>query len=490
MSKGNARVSARVPACAAGRPHPGVVAILALFALAGCAPDLGEAPRIQPPTAYADAKSFVAPKVDWPSDAWWEAYGDPHLDQLIDEALADSPDLKAAAARVRGATAMAEIAGANLWPTVTGAASVTKIEQSTNQGMSAMAETSLPRGWHTAGQIAASIDYQLDFFGKNRATLAAATSEAEAAAAEQAEARLQISAAVAQSYAKLVQLFADQRAARDAVRVRRESAELVESRSKANLENEGAVSLARGQLHAAELEADALDRQIALTRDQLAALLGKGPDRGLAIAPPAVEKTRSLGLPAKLAVDLVGRRPDIVAARLGAEAAAARIEVANANFYPNVDLVGSLGYQSFDIKDLLRRQSQMGQFGPAVHLPIFDYGRNEGVYRGARAEYDAAVALYDRTLANALRDVADAYATRRGVAVEIKDARAALAESENGYRVIKQRYDAGLSRYTDVLTAENALLAQRRAVADLQALAFAADVGLARALGGGHAAQS
>ena len=132
----------------------------------------------------------------------------------------------------------------------------------------------------------------------------------------------------------------------------------------------------------------------------------------------------------------------------------------------------------------------MGQFGPSIHLPIFDYGRNEGVYRGARAEYDAAVAVYDRTLANALRDVADAYATRRGVAVEIKDARAALAESENGYRVIKQRYDAGLSRYTDVLTAENALLAQRRAVADLQAQAFAADVGLALALGGGYAAHS
>jgi NodT family efflux transporter outer membrane factor (OMF) lipoprotein len=485
MPKGNARVSARVPARAAGRPHPAVVAIPTLFLFAGCAPDLGEAPRVQPPTAYADAKSFAAPKVDWPSDAWWEAYGDLQLNQLIEEALADSPDLKAAAARARGAMAMAEVAGANLWPTVTGAGSVTKVEQSTNQGMSAVSESALPHGWHTSGQFAASLDYELDFFGKNRATLAAATSDAEAAAAEQAEARLQISAAVAEAYANLGQLFADQRAARDAVRVRRESADLVDSRSKSNLENEGAVSLARGQLHAAELEADALDRQIALTRDQLAALLGKGPDRGRAIAPPMIEKTRRIARQA-----LIGRRPDIVAARLSAEAAASHIEVANANFYPNVELTGSFGYQSFDLKYLLQHQSQMGQFGPAVHLPIFDYGRNEGAYRGARAEYDAAVAVYDRTLTNALRDVADTYATRRGVAVEIKDARAALAESENGYRVIKQRYDAGLSRYTDVLTAENALLAQRRAVADLQAQAFAADVVLARALGGGYAALS
>jgi NodT family efflux transporter outer membrane factor (OMF) lipoprotein len=490
MSKGNARVSARVPARAAGRPHPAAVAIPTLFVLVGCAPDLGEAPRVQPPSAYADAKSFAAPKVDWPSDAWWKVYGDLQLDQLIDGALADSPDLEAAAARARGAAAMAQAAGADLWPTVGGTASVTKTEESLNQGFPAAFQSYLPHGWHTAGQIAASFDYELDFFGKNRATLAAATSEAEAAAAEQAEARLQISAAVAETYANLGQLFADQRAARDAVRVRRESAELVDSRSKSSLENEGAVSLARGQVHAAELESDALDRLIALTRDQLAALLGKGPDRGLAIVPPAVEKIGSPGLPASLSVDLIGRRPDIVAARLSAEAAASRIEVANANFYPNVELTGAFGLQSLDVKSLLQHQSQMGQFGPAVHLPIFDYGRNEGVYRGARAEYDAAVAVYDRTLANALRDVADAYATRRGVAVEIKDARAALAESENGYRVIKQRYDAGLSRYTDVLTAENALLAQRRAVADLQAQAFAADVALARALGGGYAAKS
>ena len=133
----------------------------------------------------------------------------------------------------------------------------------------------------------------------------------------------------------------------------------------------------------------------------------------------------------------------------------------------------------------------MGQFGPAIHLPIFDYGRNEGVYRGARAEYDAAVAVYDRTLANALRDVADAYTTRRGVAVEIKDARAALAEDENGYRVIKQRYDAGLSRYTDVLTAEETRCSPNVAPSPIsQAQAFAADVALARALGGGYAAKS
>ena len=491
MSKGNARVSARVPARAAGRPHPAVVAIPTLFVLAGCAPDLGEAPRVQPPTAYADAKSFAAPKVDWPSDAWWKAYGDPQLDQLIDEALADSPDLKAAAARARGAAAMAEVAGANLWPTVAGTASVTKTEESLNQGFPAAFQSYLPHGWHTAGQIAAGFDYQLDFFGKNCATLAAATSEADAAAAEQAEARLQISAAVAETYANLVQLFADQRAARDAVRVRRESAALVESRSKSNLENEGAVSLARGQLHAAELESDALDRLIALTRDQLAALLGKGPDRGLADRPAGDRKDpqprtagfalgrsdraasghrrgapgrRGGGLPHR------GRQRQFLSQRRSDR----RVRPAVAGHpIPAAAPVADGPVRTGDPSADLRLRPQRGR------LP-----------RRARANTTPPSPSTTGRWPTPCATSPTPTPHRRGVAVEIKDARAALAESENGYRVIKQRYDAGLSRYTDVLTAENALLAQRRAVADLQAQAFAADVALARALGGGYAAKS
>ena len=128
----------------------------------------------------------------------------------------------------------------------------------------------------------------------------------------------------------------------------------------------------------------------------------------------------------------------------------------------------------------------MGAFGPAIHLPIFDYGRNTGIYRGARAGYDAAVAVYDKTLTNALQEVADAYANRRGLANELGHARGSLAEGENAYRIVKLRYDAGLSRYIDVLTAENVLIMQRRAVADLEAQSFAYDIALVRALGGGY----
>ena len=197
-----------------GFPRAGI-ATVALLTLAACAPDLGDMPQIRPVASYETAKSFTAPIAAWPSDEWWKAYGDPQLNQLIEEALVGSPDLQVAAARVRGADAMADITGANLWPTVVGGAGMQETEQTLNNGFPAAFKPYLPRGWHHAAQIDAGFEYQLDFFGKNRAALAAATSDAQAARAEEAEARLQISTAVAATYAVLEQLFADQQTAKN-----------------------------------------------------------------------------------------------------------------------------------------------------------------------------------------------------------------------------------------------------------------------------------
>jgi len=445
---------------------------------------------MQPPGSYETAKSFAAPTGEWPSDAWWKAYGDPQLDQLIDEALAGSPDLKMAAARVRASEAMADISEAMLWPTVVGDATAMEVKMPQNLGFPPAFSAFMPKGYHNAALVTASIQYQLDLFGKNHASFEAALSTAEAAKAELSEARLQISTGVATSYAVLMQLFVDKAMADDAVHVRQQSADLVKERFKAGLENEASLSQARAQLEAAKVQTQALDALIARMRHGLAALVGKGPDYGLSIVAAKAHPLRSDGLPVSLAVDLIGRRPDIVAARRNAEAAAEGIKEANANFYPNIDLTGLYGLGTLDAKLLLKSSSIVAGFGPAIHLPIFDYGRNTGIYRASRAKYDAAVALYDKTLTNALRDVADAYTNRRALEGELTHAHASLAESENAYRVIRVRYNAGLARYLDVLAVENLLLVQRTAVADLEAQAFACDIALVRALGGGYAVKN
>jgi NodT family efflux transporter outer membrane factor (OMF) lipoprotein len=313
----------------------------------------------------------------------------------------------------------------------------------------------------------------------------AATSEADAARVDLESSRLSLSAAIASAYANLVQLTADRVAAVDAINVRQQSAELLHQRLLQQLENTSTYSEAQSRTFAAQADLDRIDGQIALARNQLAALVGKGPDRGLDIPLPATPALKTFGVPANLAIDLIGRRPDIVAARLRADAAAKRIDVAHADFYPNISLTGFAGYQALGIKDLITSSSLIGQLGPAISLPIFDHGRIEGAYRGARAQYDEAVATYDQTLTTALREVADALANQRELGTELGHSRAALVASEDAYRVTQQRYGAGLSRYLDVLTSEDTLVTQRRAVADLQARAFVQDVALVRALGGG-----
>ena len=172
----------------------------------------------------------------------------------------------------------------------------------------------------------------------------------------------------------------------------------------------------------------AIDERIGLQRNAIAALLGAGPDRGLAITRPTAQFPGSQGLPQNLALELLGRRPDIIAARSRTEAAARRIDQAKAGFYPSVNLLGFVGLQSLGIENLTKSGSGVGSIGPAISLPIFNTERLQGQLRGAHAEYEAAVATYNATLSEALREVADAATSRRSLDGEL----AAVAGSSRG----------------------------------------------------------
>jgi NodT family efflux transporter outer membrane factor (OMF) lipoprotein len=459
--------------------------VLALGLVSACAPDLGPLPQPKSGGSLASQKSFTAPAANWPAQDWWTAYRDPQLSALIAEGLAGNPDIRIAEARVREADALAQQSGAALYPHLTANGSVSESRQSLNQGFPKQFQSFLPHGWHDQGQITGNANYDLDLFGANRAAFAAATSDADAAKVDLAAAQLTLSTAIASAYANLEQLVADRAAAQESLSERDQSTELVRQRQSQQLENEGELSQARSRSAGAKADLDQIDGQIALARNQLAALVGKGPDRGLDIALPTQVQLKPFGAPATLGADLIGRRPDIVAARLRAEAASSRIKVAHAAYYPNINLNGDLGFQALGIANLISPASEIGQIGPAVSLPIFDGGRIEGGYRNARAQYDEAVANYDKTLTQALHEVADALTNQRELAAELADAKIALTESENAYRIATLRYQGGLSRYLDVLTSEDTLVVQRRRVADLQARAFGQDVALVHALGGG-----
>lgn len=461
-----------------------------LAILAACAPDLGQLAQVKPSTSYAVQKTLGDPTTTaWPSEDWWTAYNDPQLTALIEEALKGAPDLKAAEARVRQAQAQTQVQGAALLPSISAAGNIQETGVELNvKNVPQQVKDILPSDLQPFTQLSGKLAYEVDFFGKNRAAVAAASSQQKAAEFELRAARLQISTAVASAYADLVRLTADRQAAEDAVKVRGDTLTLVADRVRNGLENQSQQAQSSAEQNVSRGDVAAIDAQIDRTRHQLAALVGAGPDRGLDVTPNLASISAPWGLPSNLPADLIGRRPDVAAARLRAEAAAQQIKVARAAFYPNINLNASVLDLSFSPEKIFTQNVILGQFGPAVSLPIFEGGRLAGAYRGAAAEYEAAVATYDKAVSDALKDVADAVSLQKALAVQLGYADQAVADSRKAYDLAVLRYKGGLSPYLVVLTAQSTLIAQERAAADLKAQTLAANVALVRALGGGFVA--
>jgi NodT family efflux transporter outer membrane factor (OMF) lipoprotein len=474
--------------------------------LSACAavPDLGPQPAIRAPASVAAQQSFSAPDTAWPADDWWTAYGDPQLAALIQEGLDNAPDMAIAAARFRQAQAMARQAGAATLPSADLEASASATKQSYNMGMP---KDFVPQGWLGTGRVALDLGFDLDLWGKNKAALAAATSEARAAQIDARQARLMLTTGIADAYADLARLYDEAEVQQRTLDIRMASQKLVADRRQNGLETRGSVRQADATVSSAKAQLAGARLAIALRQHQIAALIGAGPDRGLSITRPQGGQLSPLGLPADVTTNLVARRPDIAAALARTEAAAKRIKVARADFFPAVRLSALIGVQSLGyntiftgagaaggptpfIDDLFKKDSLFGNAGPAISLPIFHGGALQGQYRGARATYDEAVATYDKTVLAAYQEVADAVTSRRALAERLADARAALAASEEAYDIAQKRYRGGLSPYLDVLTVEDQLLAARRGVSDLEASAFSLDIALIRALGGGFVASA
>jgi NodT family efflux transporter outer membrane factor (OMF) lipoprotein len=466
-----------------------VLLAASLLGTAGCAqlPRLDSPPTLKAVEQLGASSTFSAAAAAWPGSGWWRTYGDAQLDGLIEEALRESPDLVIAQARLHAAVAVVQGAHAALLPEVTGTAAFTEQKQSYNN---LIPKEALPQGWNDYGLARVNLSYELDFWGKNRAALAAALSEQRAAEAEVAETRLILSTSVASAYAGLVHLYTLRDNAAETLDLRTKTVALFRQRHDFGLETLASVRQVEARQAAAQGDLLAIDERIGLQRNAIAALLGAGPDRGLAITRPTAQFPGSQGLPQNLAAEFLGRRPDIIAARLRTEAAARRIDQAKAGFYPSVNLLGFVGLQSLGIRNLTESGSGVGSVGPAISLPIFNTERLQGQLRGAHAEYEAAVATYNATLSEALREVADAATSRRSLDGELAASRAAVAAAAEAHQIVSRRYQGSLATYLDVLTAQDQLISAQRADAELETRALILDVALVRALGGGFSPES
>ena len=298
-----------------------------------------------------------------------------------------------------------------------------------------------------------------------------------------------LASSVARSYVQLARLVEQRGVAQRSLKQRDDVLSLINQRVRAGLDTAVEQRQGEGALPESRQQIEALDEQIALTRHALAALTAQAPD-ALDSLSPQLASVQGVPLPAAVPADLLGRRADVAAARWRVEAAGSDMQSARAQFYPNINLTAFIGLASIGLDQLVKSGSEQYGAGPALRLPIFDSGRLRANLRGKTAEVDAAVESYNGAVIDAVHDVADQIASLRSVERQQAEQVRAQSAAESAYDLSTQRYKAGLGNYLTVLNAEAAVLNQRRLAVDLKARSLDSQIALARALGGGYAADA
>ncbi|CAG9191148.1 Outer membrane component of tripartite multidrug resistance system [Paraburkholderia caribensis] len=460
-----------------------LAAAVAAFALAGCANyfDLKNDNKIASTSQFEASQSLPAEGGQWPTLDWAGQFGDPQLPKLIAEALEGNPSIAQAQARIAKASSYIETSKSALYPKVEGSYSWTRELYSAN----ALFPPPYGGTWYSENNVLASASWDLDLWGKNRQRLGQAVSQEKAAEADMQQARVTLAASVARTYNSLAQLYALRDIAEREIKNRQTIGVIANDRVKAGLDTNVERQTANGNIATSQSNLTELDGQITTTRYELGALLGKGPDRGLRIAKPAFNPGGAVTLPDNLPADLISRRPDIVAARWQVEAAMHDVKEAKAEFFPDVNLAAGFGFDAFGWGKFLTSSSRQIQFGPAIHLPIFDAGALRSQLKGRYADFDLDIANYNQTLINALSDVATQISSIRSLDHQQGDAQRALDASANAYELAVIRYRAGLSPQLQVLTADQNRLAAEQTVTNLKMRRRDLQIALIKALGGG-----
>lgn len=443
--------------------------------------DAGHTLRDAGPAARAAADA----NAQWPTREWWRVYRDPQLDRLVQAAIDGSPTQAIAAARLREARAIAGEARAATLPTLDASANLSR------------------EHWPQSGYYSASFagennfnntatlrfDYPLDLYGAKRHGAERALDVAQALAADARSAQLSLESNVVRAYIQFSLQYALRDVAQRTLADQQRVLDFAQRRFQAGIGTQLEISQAQAPLPQSDVALEQIDEAIALSRHQLAALTGQGPGAGDTLQPPALRFDATIALPSALPAELIGHRPDVVAMRWQIEAQARAVDVQQAAFYPNVDLVASAGAMAVGpVFSSFARLSSVGtSFGPAVSLPIFEGGRLRASLGAAAADYDIAVGQYNDTVVRALREIADQVLTFQSLGRQQAAAARAIATGQRSFDLATTGFTRGLTDYLNVLSAEDGLLREEQSVKRLQASRFAAYADLMTALGGGLA---
>lgn len=477
------------PLCRA--PHPRnlltlmATLVVAAAGLAACAtPGSSPAPLALRTAAQAglagatqpDDALPVAPAV--PVAADW-SLGDATLARLIEQALSDNPGLQAAQARVARAQALAGMTEAAHGPQVTLGLDLAR-QRYTENGL---VPQPVAGNIYNSGTLQAGASWSPDFFGQHHAELASALGQAKAAQAEGVAAAQVLATQIGRSHVALARTLAQQDWLARSVALRQQALALVKQRLAAGLDTGTELAQAEGAVRELQSQQASLDEQAQLLRHQLAVLCGQAP-QALAQHAPRLDGLNLARLPAELGADLLGRRPDVVAARWRVQASGEDVASARAQFYPNINLSAFVGLNALGLDKLLDTGSRQWGVAPALRLPLFDGGRLRAQLGSRQAERDVAVAQYNALVLDAVREATDTLTSLNALARQQTEQQAVLASQQTQRDLAERRYGAGLGGRLAVLNAELQWVAQQRQLTELQARQLDLGVSLVKALGG------
>ncbi|WP_338489654.1 efflux transporter outer membrane subunit [Pseudomonas trivialis] len=458
------------------------------LAISGCLGTAGIAPQGQSLNAdnlaTDEAIQHAAQDAHWPTAQWWQAYGDLQLNRWVELATQSSPNMAMAAARVRQARALAAIAESAESLQINSDTTLNRHHWPTDQ-FYGPGELSGSTTWDNTSSL--GLSYALDLWGRESNASERAVDLAHMSAAEARQAQLELQNNVVRAYIQLSLHYANRDIVAATLAQQQQILDLANKRLDAGIGTHLEVSQAETPLPETRRQLDALDEEIALGRNQLAALAGKGPGEGAQLQRPTLSLAAPLKLPSRLPAQLLGQRPDVVASRWQVAAQARGIDVAQAGFYPNVDLVGGLGYMATGggLLAFLAGNKFNYTLGPAITLPIFDGGRLRAELGEASAGYDIAVAHYNQTLVNALKGISDQLIRRESMDKQASFAAQSVASAQNTYDIATIAYQRGLTDYLNVLNAQTLLFRQQQVEQQVQAARLSAHAELVTALGGG-----
>jgi multidrug efflux system outer membrane protein len=445
--------------------------------LAACAVGPDYAAPDTAPATFANAEAAAV--VTEPFEAeWWERFGDPVLDSLVERALAGDLDLRIAAARVTESRALLRTSRRERWPSAT--TDIVYDERKSQQPVFSNERIEVE-----SYESGFSTFWELDLFGRLRRGAQAAAADAGAAEASLRDVQVLVAAEVASTYLDLRGAQKRLRVAQANLENQRETLRLTRVRFDLGRGSELDVASAQARLSATEASIPPLVAAERVAAHRLAVLLGERPgvlDEELAFVevPPHLT-TLAVGAPEQL----LRRRPDVRAAERQLAAATARIGVAQADLFPRVTLSGFLGFIAGDADELGESTSRAWSLTPVLSWAAFDLGIVRAQLLAAEARADGVLAAYEQTVLRALEETENAFVTygqqRRRLVSVIEQADASRRAAE----LARIQYREGALDFLRMLDAERTVLEAEDAVATAETAVNAAVVGVYRALGGG-----